>query len=123
MVKIQYFVFCALFFIIISGCNDGGHSTKFGSPISNKKSIPIAALFEDTAAYNGKSVTLQGVVDEQDQKGYWFYLIDEEARVYVEIKNADFSIPDLKNKMILVEGVVEVIFDIPSLLATGVERQ
>ena len=63
------------------------------------------------------------MIDSQDKNGYWFYLLDEEARIYVEIKNADFAIPDLTNKKILVEGVVEVKLNIPSLLATGVERQ
>jgi len=108
---------------MVFGCNDGGNSTIFGSPISNRKIIPIASLFEDTTAYEGKTVTIQGVIDLQHQKGYWFYVQDEEARIYVEILDADFSIPDLTKKKILVEGVVEVKLNIPSLLAMGVENQ
>ena len=123
VLKIQQYIFCAIIFIIVLACDHSDHSTNFGSPITNKKSIPIVTLFEDTNAYEGKTVTIRGVIDEQDQKGYWFYLLDEEARIYVEIKNADFSIPDFTSKKMLVEGLVEVKFHIPSLLATGVEHQ
>jgi uncharacterized protein YdeI (BOF family) len=119
MRKINYFILFANLFIIVFGCNNSDHSINFGSPISNHKSIAIADLFDDATAYIGKTVTIQGVVDSQDQRGYWFYVQDEEARIYVEINSADFSIPDLTNKKILVEGVVEVQLDIPSLMATG----
>ena len=122
MRKIKHYILYVTLFTIVLCCNDGGYSAKFGSPISNYKSIPIVALFEDTSAYKGKTITIQGVIDLQDQKGYWFYVQDEEARIYVEINNADFSIPDLTEKKILVEGVVEVKLNIPSLLAVGVEQ-
>jgi len=123
MRKIKHYILCVTLFIIVFGCNDGINSTNFGSPISNQKIIPIAALFEGTTAYEGKTVTIQGVIDVQDHEGYWFYVQDEEARIYVEILDADFSIPDLTKKKILVEGVVEVKLNIPSLLAIGVEHQ
>ena len=122
MRKIKHTIVCAALFIIVFSCNDNHYSTKFGSPILNQKSIAIEALFEDASAYEGKTVTIQGVVDVQDPKGSWFYVQDEEARIYVEIKNAAFSIPDLTKKDILVEGLVEVKLNIPSLLATGVEH-
>ena len=123
MSKIKHYILFATLFIIVVGCYDSGNPTKFGSPISNLKSIAIADLFEDSTAYKGKTVTIQGMVGLQDQKGYWFYVQDEEARIYVEINNADFSVPDLTNKKILVEGVVEVKLNIPSLIATGVEQR
>ena len=105
------------------GCNDGNNLTQYGSPISNRKTIPIATLFEDTTTYKGKTVTIQGVIDMQDPRGYWFYVQDEEARIYGEVNNAGFSIPDLTNKKILAEGVIKVKLNIPSLFATGIELQ
>jgi hypothetical protein len=118
----QHFL-CAALIIIVLGCDDGGQATQFGSPISNRNTIPIAALFADAAAYEGKSVSVQGEIDMQDQKGYWFYVHDGDARIYVELYQDEFSIPDLIKRKILVEGVVEVKLDIPSLLASGVECQ
>jgi len=120
--KSTYFLFITLF-IILFGCSDNGNLTKIGSPISNRETISVDTLFEDTAAYDGRAVTIQGVIDEQDLNGYWFYLQDGDTRIYVEINNADFSIPDLVNKRILVAGVLEVQFNIPSLFATGLEYQ
>ena len=123
MHKINHDILYATLFIIVFGCNDSGYSSKFGSPISNQKNISIATLFENTSEYKGKTITIQGMIDVQDSKGYWFYVKDEEARIYVEITNAGFSIPDLTNKKVLVKGVIEVKLDIPSMMATGVEHQ
>jgi len=118
----QYFLGFSLF-IVLFGCNDIGCSNKFGSPISNRETIPIAELFENTNKYEGKTVTIKGVVDMQDQNGYWFYMQDEEARIYVELYDAAFLIPDLTEKTVLAEGSIEVQLNIPSLSATGVEHQ
>ena len=117
------FYFFVLLIIIVVGCNDGGNSTEFGTPISDRKPLSIAALFDDPTAYEGKTVTIQGVIDEQDQRGYWFYMQDDDARIYVEIQAGDSSLPDLTMKKILAEGVIEVNLNIPSLLATGVQLQ
>lgn len=116
-------VFCVALFNIVIGCGDGGHSTQFGTPISNRKVLPIASLFDNAAAYDGKTVTIQGEIDMQDPNGHWFYVQDEEARIYVEIDRAEFSIPDLAKKKVLVEGLIDVQLDLPSLLATGAEIQ
>ena len=122
----HYFLWVSLFsvfFFVLFGCNDGDYSNKFGTPISNRKTIPISDLFDDTTKYDGKTVTIEGVIDMQDQNGYWFYIQDEEARMYVDLYNAGFSIPDMSKKKVLVEGKIEVQLNIPSLLATGVEHR
>ncbi len=110
-------------FIILFGCNDSDYSNRFGSPISNRKTIPISDLFDDTTKYDGKTVTIEGVIDMQDQNGYWFYLQDEEARIYVDLYNAGFSIPDMTKKKVLAEGKIGVKLNILSLLATGAEHR
>ncbi len=110
-------------FIVLFGCNNSSYSNKFGSPISNRKTIPISDLFSNTTKYDGKTVTIKGVIDVQDQRGYWFYMQDEEARIYVDLYDAGFTIPDVINKTVLAEGKIEVKLNIPSLLATGVEHQ
>ena len=109
--------------IVLFGCNDGDYSNTFGSPISNRNTIPISDLFDNTTKYDGKTVTVMGVIDMQDQKGYWFYMQDEEARMYVDLYNGGFSIPEMTKKTVLAEGTIEVKLNIPSLLATGVEHQ
>ena len=106
--------------IILAGCGDSP-SDKFGVPISNREITPIARLFDYPHKYNGKTVTLKGVVDTQDQKGHWLYMKDEEARIYVDLFDSGFAVSLLTGKTILVEGRIEVTSKIPSLLAKGVE--
>ena len=108
---------------ILLGCSDGQSAKNFGSPILNRNVTPIAELFDYPNEYNGKVVTIKGVIDMQDQGGHWFYMQDEEARIYVESDEADFTVPNLKNKAILAEGLVEVKMNVPSLSAKGVELQ
>ena len=109
--------------IILFGCSDNSPSNSIGSPISNREIVPIAALFDNASKYDGKRVTVKGVVAMQDQRGYWFYIEDEEARIYVDLSEAGFSIPELTKRTALAEGSIEVKANIPSLLATGVEPQ
>ena len=115
----HYFLGLSLFivlFIVLFGCNNSGYSNKFGSPISNRRTIPISDLFNNTTKYDGKTVTIKGVIDVQDQRGYWFYMQDEEARIYVDLYDAGFTIPDVTNKTVLAEGKIGVKLNIPSLL-------
>ena len=123
MSKLEHYFLGLSLFIVLFGCNNSGYSNKFGSPISNRKTIPISDLFNNTTKYDGKTVTIKGVIDVQDQRGYWFYMQDEEARIYVDLYDAGFTIPDLTNKTVLAEGKIEVKLNIPALLATGVEHQ
>ena len=123
MSKLEHYFLGLSLFIVLFGCNNSGDSNKFGSPISNRKTIPISDLFNNTTKYDGKTVTIKGVIDVQDQRGYWFYMQDEEARIYVDLYVAGFTIPDLTNKTVLAEGKIEVKLNIPSLFATGVEHQ
>ena len=122
----HYFIRLSLFsviFIVLFGCNDDDYSNKFGTPISNQKAISISDLFDDMTKYDGKTVNIEGVIDMQDQNGYWFYLQDEEARIYVDLYIAGFSIPNMTKKKVLAEGKIEVKLNIPSLWATGVEHR
>ena len=122
----HYFLRLSLFivlFIILLGCHDSGYSNKFGSPISNRKATAISALFDSPAEYDGKTVTIKGVIDDQDERGCWFYMKDDQARIYVDLYDAGFTIPNLTDKTVLAEGKIEVKLDIPSLLAAAVEPQ
>jgi hypothetical protein len=121
--KIERYILGLSLIVVLFGCNNNGFPKKYGSPISNRETIPIADLFENATKYDGKTVTIKGVIDMQDKSGHWFYMQDEEARIYVEPYNVEFSIPDLTGKTVLAEGSIEVKLNIPSLLATGVEHQ
>jgi uncharacterized protein YdeI (BOF family) len=108
--------------IILSGYNKASSSSNtFGSPVSKKEITPIVDLFDHPDKFDGKSVTLKGTITIQDEKGYGFYLQDEDARIYVDLFESGFNIPSLTNKVVFVEGKVEVKLKIPSLLAKGVE--
>ena len=121
MDKLRYSVLWLLSFFVFFGCSDSGYSNKFGHEISNRKITLIADIFVNKAEYDEKTVTIKGVIDMKDEKGYWFYMKDKDARIYVDLYEAGFTIPDLSNKTVLAEGKIEVKLNIPSLLATGVE--
>ena len=122
MFKLKYYILSLLLSTVLMACNDSGSSNQLGSPISNRKAVPIAELFDNANQYDGKTATIRGVIDMQDPNGHWFYMQDEDARIYVESYHAGFSIPDLTQKTVLTEGLIEVKLNIPSLLATGVEH-
>ena len=108
--------------VLMFACGLGyAGSDRFGAPISNRQGTPMVDVFDDPDKYNGKTVTLKGIIDMQDPKGYWFYLSDKEARIYVDLYESGFTISALTGKAVLVEGVIEVKLKIPSLLAKGVE--
>jgi len=93
----------------------------FGTPISNQEITSIAELFEKPDIYSGKTVTLKGMMDMQDEKGRWFYLHDEKARIFIDRYASGFTVPDLTNTSVRVEGKIEMKLKIPSIIATGVE--
>jgi hypothetical protein len=116
-------VFSAAFFVVVLGYGGNGLADQYGVPISDRNATPVSVIFEDPESYAEKTVTIQGTVDMQDQRGYWFYVTDKEFRMYVEIDKGGFTMPDLINTRVLVEGVIEVKLNIPSLFATGVETR
>jgi hypothetical protein len=108
--------------LVLSG-SETRKSFLFGKPISDTKETAIAALYDHPDRFNGRTVILAGIVDEQDERGAWFYLQDDEARIYVDLYGAGFAIPQLPGKRVRVQGTVEVKMGIPSLLATGIEMR
>ena len=104
-----------------TSCSDKDASMGFGSPVSSMDFTPMAGIFDYPEKYDGKIVILTGTIDMQDEKGSWFYLQDEDARMYVDLSESGFKIPDLNKRRVLVEGTIEVKMRIPSLMASGVE--
>jgi hypothetical protein len=110
-------IFASLF---IASCGNG-HSNKLGTPISHRHATPIAEVFDFPDRYDGETLTLKGVIDMQDRRGYWFYMEDDEARIYVDLFDSGFAIPQLTGRRVLAEGKIEVKVGVPSLLAKSVE--
>jgi len=76
--------------LLIFGCQDKSVSNQFGTTIENRDHIAVASIFENLKDYVGKNVALRGVIDLQDERGYWFYLVDGDYRIYVGLYTANF---------------------------------
>ena len=107
-------------YFFLSGCG-GSSQGAFGAPISGYPVISAGLLFDHPDGYDGKIVTLQGVIDLQDRNGTWFYFADDDARIYVDLTGAGFRIPDLTGKSIKVEGRVAVAEQVPAIMGHGIE--
>jgi hypothetical protein len=108
---------------LLLGCQERAETTRFGQPIENRSTVAVSNIFDNPENFGGKLVILKGVIDLQDERGYWFYLVDGDYRIYVDLYTANFQIPDLTKRTVLAAGQIEVKMNIPSLLATGVELQ
>ena len=115
----KFYEFLFLAALVLSGCTDPG--SQFGAPISHGEVTAIADIFDQPDVYDEKIVTLKGVVDTQDPGGHWFYMGDKDARVYVDLSNAGFTLSPVIGKTVLAEGTVKVEFGVPSLYARGIE--
>jgi len=116
-ILLVFIIFCVAVFSV---CFSASVET-YGNPVSNKQTTSTCDLFDFYEKYDGKKVTIKGVIDEEGAQGDWFYLVDGECRILIEVWEADFRVPQLVGKEVLVEGIVTVKMSIAGLLPTGVE--
>jgi hypothetical protein len=83
--------------------------TKFGAPVTVKKSVPVAKLAAAPARYEGKTVRLEGTVAEVCQgRGCWVRVKDDKGQVFLA-KSLDESVllpKDCAGQRVVVQGVV-----------------
>jgi hypothetical protein len=114
------FLAVSVSFLII-GC---GPSGKFGSPITTTEETAIAAILDDPASFEGKTVMVKGQVATVDDDGLGFQLDNGlGSLLYVKIVG-DFKIArGAKYQLTTAEGKIQ--FDEetekPRLIASGVE--
>jgi len=97
----------------------------YGKPISDRTLTPICDIFDDPEKFDGKTITMQGSVDEEDNRGTWFYMQDDDCRVLVELWHTNIRVSKLMGSTVVVEGKVylEKTVKLPGFIPTGVETQ
>ena len=120
-IGINTILFVAFIFIVSTGTFAG---EKFGKPVSNRNLTPICNIFDHPKDYDGKTITMKGVVDEEDPNGTWFYMEDDECRVLVEGWRTNFRVGKLVGSTVLVEGKVYVDkkYNLAGFIPIGVEK-
>jgi len=96
---------------------------KYGEAISNRTITPIKEILSNPKAYEGKTVTIEGKIDNECTTGCWFYVKVAKGNfsIYVDIGKSGLAIPQYVGKKVLVEGKVVIKKTGPFIMGTGVE--
>jgi len=108
--------------IVIASC---ARQEKYGQEISNRQLTSIRDILADPKAYENKTVTINGKIDNECQTGCWFYVkvADGNTVIYVDIGKSGLAIPQYTGKRVLVEGKVIIKESGPMIQGEGVEIQ
>ncbi len=101
--KWKFVVFCAL----IGSCAPKG--TQYGQGVTGGAITPIATVLADAQKYVGKTVVVEGKVDEVcKMKGCWMDLSADQSKIRIKVNDDEIVFPqDAKGKTARAEGVVE----------------
>ncbi|MFH1201506.1 MAG: hypothetical protein V1674_01290 [Candidatus Omnitrophota bacterium] len=118
-------ILCLLVIFGISTTASYAGTEKYGEAISSRNITPIKDILANPAAFEGKTVTIEGKIASECPSGCWFYVKIAEGNlsIYVDIGKSGFAIPQKKGKRILVEGKVIVKKPGPMIQGKGVEVQ
>jgi len=96
---------------------------KYGQPISKRTVTAITDILTNPKAYDGKLVTIEGIIATESPTGYWFIAKDKKsnAPIYVDIATSGFVIPQHAGRTVLVEGTVVVKGSALMIQGRGVE--
>lgn len=100
----------------------GSEPSKFGAPVTVKKSVPVAKLAAAPAKYEGKTVRIEGTVSEVCQgQGCWVRVKDAKGQLFLA-KSLDESVllpKDCAGQYVVVQGVVTALKAKPHEHAEG----
>jgi len=54
------------------GCQERTETEVFGATIENREYVRVSGIFNHPEDLAGSKVALKGVIDLQDERGYWF---------------------------------------------------
>jgi len=96
---ILFAIFIAMF--AITGCKK---SETFGNPIMTKSVTKIGEILANPAAYEGKTVRVEGEIVDECPGGHWCDIKDETGMIYVEFSG--FTLPQKLRAKVAIEGTV-----------------
>lgn len=85
------------------------------------ESVEIQDIIEDTSAYEGKMVVIEGKIETECPSGCWFIVDDGSASLYVDILPNNFVIPQKRGSEIKVYGEVTTQDGDPMMIGKIVE--
>lgn len=84
-------------------------------------SVKIQDILENQSAYLGKTVVVEGRIDNECGSGCWFILDDKTASIYIDIKPSNFVIPQKMGSNVKVYGKVTTSDGDPEMIGKMVE--
>jgi hypothetical protein len=100
----------ALFALAIgSASHAGSEPSRFGAPVTAKKSVAVARLARNPVKFEGKTIRIEGTVAEVCQgRGCWVRVQDAKGQTFLA-KSLDESVllpKDCAGQAVVVQGVV-----------------
>jgi uncharacterized protein YdeI (BOF family) len=74
----------------------------------NGEEVEIADILQNAAAYEGKMVVIEGMIETECPSGCWFIVNDATGSIYVDILPSNFVIPQERGEDAKVYGEVVV---------------
>lgn len=112
-------ILVAIIVMGLSGCRKS--SPVYGKDIENPQATELKEVLTNKAAFNDKTITVEGKIVNQCPTGCWFDLQEGSAVVHVDINPSGFALPQSPGKTVRVEGTVKVDGDTLEIIGTGVE--
>lgn len=107
--------------IVMASAAGIGNCETYGTEISNLTITPITEIFGNIQGYEGKVVTVKGVIAVECPTGCWFNIKEGGAMLRVDLKPAGIAIPQKVGQKVVVEGAISVENGSPVLYGTGVK--
>jgi hypothetical protein len=85
------------------------------------ESVKILDIIQNTAAFEGKNVVIEGKIETECPAGCWFIVDDGSASLYIDILPSNFVIPQEAGSKIKVYGEVATKDNDPMMIGKIVE--
>jgi hypothetical protein len=103
-------MFALLIFIGLGvGCKGSSDYSSYGAPVPaeefKQRAVPVANVI---TAKETQSFDVHGIIGKVCPRGCWFYLMDDQSMIYVDLSPKDLVIPsDSEGRSAWVRGVVK----------------
>jgi len=87
----------------------------------NGEEVEIMDILQNAAAYEGKMVVIEGMIETECPSGCWFIVNDATGSIYVDILPSNFVIPQERGEDAKVYGEVVVKDGDPMILGKMVQ--
>jgi hypothetical protein len=93
---------------------------RYGEPISPVEATTIADVIMLGGNFAGKQVKVEGKIVSESPVGTWFVVYDGTGSLYVDLNPAGLGIPQAVKKSVVVEGIISLGEEGPTLIGHGI---